>query len=69
MANARKRQNLIGRHARPMGCRRVVCWPSKLAVERLKREAKTRGVVPEMLLAKVIEILGNDDLYGAILEQ
>jgi hypothetical protein len=53
---------------RPFGCRRVVAYPSKLAATRLEREAKARGVKPDELLARLLEILGNDNLYAAILE-
>jgi hypothetical protein len=47
----------------------MIFWPTKLALVRLEREAEARKVKPEELLARLVEVLGTDDLYGAILDR
>jgi hypothetical protein len=53
---------------RRIGYRRLLTFPSGLAVSRLEREAKKRGLSADTLAALIFEILGNDDLYAAILD-
>jgi hypothetical protein len=60
-------EELHRRRAR-RGYRRLIIYGSGLAISRLEREARKRAIAPDVLAARILEILGDEDMYRAVLD-